>query len=904
MTEDSHGRPTSTSRLRWLAARLVRGPHSELIIHDLEDLHARDRARGMSTWRAHWRYGRYLFHSAFSVWRADRPWPSTRDGEWKKAIRGGSMLQDWKFALRLFRKHPAPVGIAIGGLALAIGVVASVFTIVDASLLRPYGMDQPSSVVSVGRPGHGWRYWPYATFLKMRDEAVLTRVGAALDDKVRFSSVPAADGTSSRHILFVSGGYLQMLGGRPSLGRALEPSDDMAGAPPVIVVSHHFWSTELKADPSVVGKTMWLNGSGATLVGVLRPDFTGPVKVRPSVWAPFAVLDDVRGGPPLDATSRLSVEVVARLAPGVAARAAEENLSVIVKRSIPPGSTSSENPTGQLVQLNSAASPIASARGSDAAEAYTGLAIIISILGLVLAVACANTANLLLAAATTRMPEMGIRLALGASTRRLVRQMVSESVLLGLIAGGFGFLLAIWLVPILTTTLELELSPEFSAAPDGRVFLLTVAVAVLCGVGAGLSPARHGARGNVLSALKAQGPSGVAVSSRLRTSFVVFQAAVSMLMLVVAALLARTALHMTRIDTGFDADRLLAVSVEPPRSGFDQPVYFRAALAALREMPSVEHVSVAHYGPFGGGSGTLLVQAGNSYELSTNRTDADYFLTTGLRIRRGRTFTADEVTGDAPVAVISDSVARTFFPGSDAVGMSLSNVPARRGWQEHATIVGVVSDSLMTYLRSQDHGAIYRPIRQQQFGPSGVFTDQGVPHPPDLIIRTANPGRAARDVEDALRRIDPRVRTTTTSVSDRIEAFLGGKRMFASVFAPMAVLAVLLAALGVFGVTAFVASQRAKEVSLRIAMGASSTDVLRLLVKDSVRPVIIGLAVGLGLALVVCRVSASMFPGISPYDPLSIGGATVFLLAGALVAVAIPARRASKVDPASLLRQV
>jgi len=482
---------------------------------------------------------------------------------------------------------------------------------------------------------------------------------------------------------------------------------------------------------------------------------------------------------------------------------------------------------------------------------------------------------------------------LGSTTGRLVRQMVSESLLLGLMAGGLGLLFAIWFVPILGAIIEMP--PEFNAAPDGRVLLFAVAVAIVCGLGAVISPARYGARGDVLSALKSQhGWSGrAAVPSRLRTSFVAFQAAVSMLLLVVAALLARTAILMTRADIGFDADRMLAVSLSAPRAGFDEAAYAQTALLAVRDLPSVERASLSQYQPFGSSvEHDRFTHGGRSYTLYVNRTDADYFATTGLRILRGRSFTAEEVAREAPVALISDSVARSFFQGVDPIGQSVSSLPGEGDRPAPATIIGVVADAIVARLRSQSNGTIYRPIRQKR------------PNPPSVIIRTANPGVAARAVEDALRRIDPRVRPTTSVVRDHLAEYLGQKRMLAWLAGPTAVLALVLAALGVYGVTAFVVSQRTQEVSVRMAMGASSADVLRLLIKEGLRPVIAGLAVGLAGALVVSRMFARELPGISPHDPLAIGVATTTLLAGALVAVLVPARRVAKTDPASVLREV
>jgi predicted permease len=873
-------------RLR-LASLVLHGPHAELIRHDLEDLYARERARGMSAPRALARYFRRLAESAFSVWRGEQLWLGGY-GNSRQGSRGGSMLQDIRFAFRLFRKHPVPAGIAIGGLALAIGVVAAGFTLIDATLLKKHGMDDPDSVVSVGWAREpGWPYWSYSTFLKMRDEATLSRVEASESTEVRLDMSPSGDASSNRRTLFVSGGYLAMLGGRPEFGRSLQPADDAPGAPAVAVVSHQFWSSQLNRDPSIVGSTLWLNGSAVTLVGVLQPQFTGPViaEMRPAIWAPLSLYDDVVGGPPLDASARTSVEVIARLAPGASVEAARQNLSVIT--SAPSSPTAKPGPS---VRLYSAASPIV---GWNAGDSLIFIASIAGIMVLVLAVACANTANLLLAAASTRMHEIGVRLALGAGTRRLARQMLNEGVLLALVAGSLGFLLAFWFVPVLVSVLSLP--PDIAARPDWRALLFTTGVAVVCGLGASLSPARYGARGNVLAAVKAQDAGGQGrKSSWVRSSFLGFQAAVSMFLLVAATLLVRSALAVTRTNVGFDIDKLIAVSIERQPAEFDENAYFSAAIDAVRAVPSVENVTLTQHEPFGGSvDRDHLIHQGRSFELSSQHTDADYLATLGLQILRGRNFTPVEVTSDAPVALVSDSVARAMFKDSDPIGQSVSQVPAEGGVpRPDATIIGVVADAMLHPVRAQGSGSLYRPIDRKRV------------NPPSLLVRTRTSGQAVREITEALRRVNPKVRTSTSMVREGLDAFRGSSRTFAWLAAPVAILAFVLAGLGVFGVTAFLVSLRLKEVSLRIALGASSNQVMRLLVKDSLRPVIIGLVVGLAFAVAFNRIAASELTAIGRFDSPSVALAVSVLLAGALLAVLIPARRVAKADPATLLREV
>jgi putative ABC transport system permease protein len=624
-----------------------------------------------------------------------------------------------------------------------------------------------------------------------------------------------------------------------------------------------------------------------TIVGVLERHFTGPTDIRPALWTTFSAYDELMQARPFDPTTRTLIEVYGRLTPTTSLDAAEHELDAMVTR-LSEGRATSAHGAEPGVRLYRAASPIDL---ENPMEAYVAIACLVAVLGLVLALACANAANLLLAAAATRTREIGVRLALGATRGRLVRQLVHESLLLGLMAGGLGFLFAIWLVPVLSGLLGMP--PELNAGPDRQVLLFAIVVAIGCGVGAGISPARYGARGDVLSALKeGEGRAARRAPTRLRTSYVGFQAAVSTLLLVVAALLARTAIHMTRTEIGFDAGRLVGVSLSLPRKDFNEHVYLQRAVDAIRAIPLVERVSFSQYQPFGMSiEREVFTHAGGTHTLYIQRSDADLFVTMGVQLLRGRVFTAQEVDREAPVALISDSIARAIFRDADPIGRSVSQIPSEGSPHPPATIVGVVSDTLAGPLRTQQLGTLYRPISRERS------------NPPSLIVRTANPHAAARVIEEALRPLDPRARIQTSMVGDRLDAYLEQKRRFAWLAGPVAMLALVLAALGVYGVTAFVVSQRTHEVSVRMAVGASAADVLQLLVRQSLRPIVIGLAFGLAAALAVSRVFASELSGISPHDPVAIGVALTVLLSVALIAVIVPARRAARTEPASVLRQ-
>lgn len=878
---------------RWTLALLPLRDDRAEVLSDFTELFA-DRSARYGGWYAH----RRLCADIVSLWRG--------------TPRGGHVFQDLRFGLRLFGKHPLPVGLAIAGLALAIGAVTAAFSIVNATRLRPFAMDDPSTVIQITRSRFEGRLfdpsWPYARFLDMRAATSMSSVEAAMPDSARLSATALGDAGPIRPVLFVSGGYLETLGGRAALGRSLRPADDLPSAPPVAVIAHELWVSRFESRPDAIGSTLWLDGAPATIVGVMQPAFTGPVTTKPAAWLPFAAFDDVLGvaetytingrtpesmsGEPFAPSSRTLVTVVARLAPGVGMAVAEAEIGAIVN-SDAGGRASNGMPT--VVRVYSAASPIA---GPRAGESYLEIAAILGLVGLVLAVACANTANLLLAAAATRTREIGVRLALGASTRRLLAQMVSESLMLGLAAGALGFAFAWWLTPLLGVMLGVE--SGVNLAPDARVLVFTIAVAVLCGLGAGIAPARFGVRGNLLASLQSQGGAAgrAPVPSRLRTSFIVLQAAVSMLLLVGGALLARTAWHMTRLDPGFEAAHLLAAEVTTPEAGFDEPGYFRRAVEAVRALPSVEHVGLIERRPFGRSIETVR---GNddrdSYRVYMNRSDAEFFRAAGVRLLRGRFFTDGDVAAEAPVALISDSVARRFFHGMDPIGQPLSVLPVSDE-DESATIVGVVAEALLHRAHAEAFGMIHRPLP-----PAVAAGARNRTMPPTLIVRSTNPGSAARNVERALRRLDSRVRPATWIVQQDIDAFVGDKRMLAWLAAPLAGLALVLAAFGVYGVTAFVASRRTQEVSVRMALGASPFDVLRLLVGDGLRPVAIGLGIGLAMALGAATFLASLFTGIGPHDPVAIGAAAATLLGSATIAVLIPARRAARVDPASILRE-
>ncbi len=586
-----------------------------------------------------------------------------------RSPRRGSFGQDFRFGFRLIRKHPVPIGVTVAGLALAIAVVTATFGIINAMLLRPFKVDDPASVVSLNRPGpRASSMWSYRHFLHWKQNLQLTATEASLLDQAGFSLTPGADDTTNEYTRFVSGGYLALFGGRARIGRTLVPADDVAGAPHVAIVSHTFWTSRLNADQSVVGRTVWIGGSPVTIVGVMDPNFDGPARFSRPFWAPLSSYDELMHSPEFTATSNNLVEVYGRRAVGASIAAAQNELSTV--SSGLATWQGAPDTTARTARIASARSPWA---GQDLENRIVSFAML-GIAGLVLMLACANAANLLLAGAASRMREMGVRLALGATRARLIRQLISESVLLGVVAGALGFLFSIWLMKIAAPMASLP--PEIDMRPDIVVVLFAAGLGILTGIGAGMAPARYGAGGDLLTALKAQaGQQGLAPRrTKLRVSFVGVQAAVSIFLLVAAGLLTRSALYATRTDLGFEADKLLSVSLDIPRTpaNYDRAAelyndnaraYLQSALAAARGLPSVESVSLVFHPPFGFSRSTTqqFSHNGRSYNVYGSKSDAEYFRTAGFKIVRGRSFTGEEAASGAPVALISESVARDFF---------------------------------------------------------------------------------------------------------------------------------------------------------------------------------------------------------------------------------------------------
>lgn len=587
----------------------------------------------------------------------------------------------------MFRRQIGVVSVTVAGLALAIGATSVVFGLVNVVLLPPFdslGPD-PSAIVELTRispTGATSRLRPEAEYRQLREAARLVKLEAWIHRNTRFGET----GSEVVRVALVSGGYFDTLGVGTTIGRPLTEADDDADAAPAAVINYNFWKNRYAGDESIVGQTVRLMGASFTVVGVSEEGFLGPTggAEPPAFWVPSAMY--VRAWQQAPTQDR-HWRIVGRLADGVTRAQAEAELSALITALEAEDSGDDE---GAVFRAR-LAPPYG--RWSDPALPWV-LAVIMAVLGLVLLLACTNVTNLLLAGAIARRREVGLRLALGASRGRVVRQLLTESLMLGALGGGMGLLCAIWLLPILARFLELP--DTIDVAPDMRVYAFVFAATLLAGLVSGLAPARYGARGNLAAPLKGSAAGGAGGKlGRTRSTLVGVQAAASILLLVLAALLARSMVHVARTELGFDVDRLLAITPEFGAAGYDAARandYWRRAIDRVSRLPGVERTAVVRDVPFVGGvygRRARFQLDGQQHTVFFNHTSADYFAAAGIPILRGRAYTPEEVASGAPVAVITEEVAR-MWEDEDALGATLEWTAADLS---PTRVIGIVADT-------------------------------------------------------------------------------------------------------------------------------------------------------------------------------------------------------------------
>ena len=773
-----------------------------------------------------------------------------------------TLWQDLRFGVRILLKHPGFTLIAVITLALGIGANTAIFSFVNSLFLRPLSVPNPDRVARLyaeDSQGRKFDVFSYPNYADLRDRSQTLQALAAHSTVA--ASVGLGAGAENSEGEVVTGNYFQALGVNAALGRVLLPEDDQTpGAHPVVVISHAIWQRRLGADRSAVGKKLYINGHPFTVVGVMPEGFNGTYQAfAADFWAPMMMQAQVRPrGMTLDRRGWGWLSGTARLKPGVTLAEAQAELDRNAKQIL------QESPRGNQGVAGFRLFP-ASALPEEFRQGASGmLGFFMAVVGLVLLAACANIAGLMLARMTARHREIAVRLSLGATRVRLVRQWLTESLLLALSGSAAGLLFALWAADGLMALTPPDFR-NFSPALrlDGRVLVFTLAVSVVAGVLCGLFPAFRAGRADLVVALKDGGSAtaGGRRRSRLQQAFVVTQVAVSLVLLVMAGLLLRSLQNDAAFDPGFKTDNLLLAQIDLRRQGYSQEqgqAFYRQLTERLKSLPGVRAVTSALVTPLGTSRESMgfiipghISPNGSAFiSIANNTVGPDYFAAMGIPLLRGRDFDErDARPGARPVAVINETMARRFWPNGDAVGQSVqtkANGPA-------IEIVGVVRDIKYYSLAEEPRPYVYASATQ-------FYAADATIH-----IRTAgDPKALAQATRKEIESLDPNVAITgLATFAELRSAPLFPSRAMAIVSGLFGLLASLLAAVGIYGITSYTVAQRSREVGVRIALGAQRSDILRLIIGQSVTITLIGVGVGLVAALALTRFLSSLLFGVS-----------------------------------------
>ncbi len=857
-----------------------------------------------------------------------------------------ALWRDLRYALRMLQRNPGFAAVAVLTLGLGIGANTAIFSLIDAVLLKRLPVKNPEQLVLLRRANGGKTVtqFPYRTYKKFRDQNQVfsgmlayhpLRLTVSLDGQPE----PAVAGQ------LVSGNYYSVLGVTPALGRMILPDDDRTpGESPVCVISYNYWQRRFAGDPAVVGKTIHLSGAPFTIIGVAQPEFFGlEVGSSLDIAAPLMMQQQVMPGIPSyvdDSANLPNFTIIGRLRPEITMPQAQVGLGLLYQQivaeyaadnwGIKPGISPSW--LEEKLVLESGSQGLSELR-RQFSRPLLALTVIVS---LALAITCANMAGLLLARAIVRRKEIAIRLALGAARLRLVRQLLTESILLSSLGGLLGLLFAYWgtrlLLPLLS---QGEIPAHLNLGPDASVLSFTVAVSTLTGVLFGLTPALSATRVDLNSALKndatslATGRRGA--SAPFGKMFVVFQVSLSLLMLVGAGLFVRSLRNLQQVDAGFVRENVMVLKLEPAGSASKSPqlaARYDELLRRVEAIPGVRQASLVGYSPMSRREWLVLGQSlewarqpisvqgyspqpGEEMIIPWMQVYPNSFATLGIPLVEGRDFGPQDTQVWRPnpcstatqVGIINESMARRFFGSKSPIGRRLGPAFANpltcadgsvRGGSGAIEIIGVVKDVKYASLRDGGGAMFYLPFHQANTG-WGQMT-LAVRTEGDSTTVTAAVRREARALDPAMPMFEVETLATQVAASLRVE------RLLAMLSSGFGMLALLLSCLGLYGILSYTVAQRTNEIGIRMALGAARRDVLWLVLRDALRLVLIGIALGVPAALAAGRLVASQLYGISAADPVVIGLAPMALLVIAAVASYLPARRATRVDPLVALR--
>jgi predicted permease len=817
-----------------------------------------------------------------------------------------NLLKDIRYAIRLLFRSPGFTAVAVLSLALAIGANTTIFTIINAVFLHPLpvrdieqvvvvsGLDQNNSLLNVNLTPISW--------LNLQDYQKQNDVFSGLSGFIPIGLTLTGFGDPQNvPAQLVSANYFDTLGVKPALGRTFFASEnENPGSHPIVVLSHSVWTRVFNADPGIINRVITLNSQPFTVVGVAETNFKGTFSLgNPDViWVPSSMYQQVLSGTLLEffvSRRALFVNAVARLKPGVPLSQAEATMKTIASRLAKEYPNDNEGRSIQLTPLAQAAIGI-----NQRSQFVMAGGVLMTVVGMVLLIACVNIANLLLARAGGREREVGIRLALGAGRSRLMRQMLTESVILSITGGAIGLIVAYWGRDLLWSFRPPFLNVNaVSLSLDWRVLAFTGAVSIFTGLLFGVIPALKLSMPNLNDSLKSGSRSGASASrTRARAVLVVSEVALALIALVGAGLFVQSMRQAQSIDLGFETKKLFVMAVnlgsqnmEPARA----EQFYKRAIESARSIPGVANAAVAANFPLGGGFLRSVFKEGQEQKPGqrnlltlTNIVGPEYFDTVRIPLLRGRLFTDFDRKGSNTVVVVNEAMAKKFWPGEDAIGKRFTFF----GQTEVREIVGIVRTITVIQVGEEPQAAIYLPLAQN-FTPAATIQ----------VRTTGDPTGVIETVRKQIQSLEPSLPLTNISTMEQqLDQALYAPRMGAALLGLFGLLALALAGIGIYGVMAYSVTQRTQEIGIRMALGAARGEIVRMVIGQGMILALLGLGIGVAASSALSRLVSGLLFGISATDSRVFGVVSVILAAVAFVACYFPARRATRIDPIRALR--
>ena len=830
------------------------------------------------------------------------PRPGRRTPKLQRAFMG-FLKYDVNYALRQLRSNPGFTAVAILSLALGIGVNSTIFTVINSFLLTPLPVANIDEVIEVftSSPNQPFNMSSYPDYVDYRDAT--EAFGGLSAEMTMLYSWNRETHSETLFGSLVSGNYFEVFGLEPALGRWFLPEEnETPRTHPVAVLAHGFWQRNLGADPSVIGDTIKLNGTHFTIVGIAAAEFTGTIPIlKPDLWTPMMTEPIInlfnQGDTLVENRGSRSLRLYGRLAEGATIEQARTQLETVAARLVDEYPESNE---GRAINVK----PLREIRIHPEIDGtVTPVAgLLMGLVGLVLLVACANVANMLLARASARRHEIGVRLALGASRWRLVRQLLTESIILSLAGGAAALLITFWL-----TRLLMSYQPPFAVlivldvSPDVRVFGFTLAASLLTGIVFGLAPALHSSKPDLVATLKNDASAGGARRRfSLRNVLVVAQVAVSLVLLVTAGLFARSLGNAQSIELGFDQHNIAYVSASLSGAGYEREEgrqFLRQATERIGALPGVVAATYTARLPMNltNASEDFFIEGYEpddgdpSVTIQYNPVGPRYFEILRIPLLAGREIAATDDSRAPLVAVVSQEFVNRYWPGQNAIGKRIKFDAESEPWIE---IVGVSGDYKMTSVGEEIRPLVHTSLMQQ------------MPFFETIMVRTAgDPGPMVARMREEITALNPDISFfDARTMDENMSVVLFPVRMGAALLAVFGLLALGLAAVGVYGVIAYSVSRRTREIGIRMALGAGSNNVLRLVVWQGMRVVLVGVVLGVLGAAALSRALGNLLYDVSAVDPVAFIGTVAVLIGVALLANYIPARRGARVDPMVALR--